>query len=354
VDLLRGLAIFFVLMNHVNMRLRMAKVPYTHGLPEHLVNSLVWNGQQGVQMFFAVSGFLITTTALRRWGPGIDIGAFYRLRFARIAPLLLLLLAILSTLDLAQVENFVINPKVATLPKALLAALTFNVNVLEANHGYLPANWDILWSLSVEEVFYLVFPLVRRYTKLFIGLLLICVVLGPISRTHGNALWREYSYLGGMDAIALGCLTALLIQRFQVPPRLLIALGTPLLLFTLCYYRPIGPGMTILAIGTCLIIAASAQTQWKSPGFLSPLRVLGERSYEIYLTHMFIVFAFFQVFLSTGKQMKYVPVLFVATILVCGLLGEAVARVYSEPLNRLLRRSEAGRNGTIRPAGASQ
>jgi peptidoglycan/LPS O-acetylase OafA/YrhL len=140
VDLLRGLAIFFVLMNHVNMRLRMAKVPYTHGLPDQLVSSLVWNGQQGVQIFFAVSGFLITTTALRRWGSGIDILAFYRLRFARIAPLLLLLLVILSALDLAQVKNFVINPKVATLPRALAAALTFNVNVLEARQGYLPAN----------------------------------------------------------------------------------------------------------------------------------------------------------------------------------------------------------------------
>ena len=63
-------------MNHVNMRLRGAKIPYYHGLPEHLVNSLFWNGQQGVQIFFAVSGFLITTTALRRWGPGIDIRGF--------------------------------------------------------------------------------------------------------------------------------------------------------------------------------------------------------------------------------------------------------------------------------------
>jgi peptidoglycan/LPS O-acetylase OafA/YrhL len=341
VDLLRGLAIFLVLMNHVNMRLRMAKIPYTHGLPDHVVNSLFWNGQQGVQIFFAVSGFLITSTALRRWGQGIDIPAFYRLRFARIAPLLLLLLAILSTLDLAQVNNFVINPKVATLPRALVAALTFHVNVLEANHGYLPANWDILWSLSVEEVFYLVFPLVRRYTKLFIGLLVICVVLGPISRTHGNEVWREYSYLGGMDAIALGCLTALIIQKIQVSPRILIALGTPLMLFTLCYYRALGPSMTILAIGTCLIIAASAQTGWRSPRILTPVMKLGERSYEVYLTHMFIVFVFFQLFLNTGKQMKLVPILFLATILVSGLLGEAVARLYSEPMNHYLR----GRTG---------
>src|ERR1700761_7489656 len=68
VDILRGLAIFFVLMNHVNMRLFLADIPYTRGLPAQWVSSLVWNGQYGVQMFFAVSGFLITSTSLRRWG----------------------------------------------------------------------------------------------------------------------------------------------------------------------------------------------------------------------------------------------------------------------------------------------
>ena len=55
-DLLRGLAIFFVLMNHVNMRMLIAGVPYTHGIPEQLTSALVWNGQCGVQIFFAVSG----------------------------------------------------------------------------------------------------------------------------------------------------------------------------------------------------------------------------------------------------------------------------------------------------------
>jgi peptidoglycan/LPS O-acetylase OafA/YrhL len=334
---LRGLAIFFVLMNHVNMRLRMAKVPYTQGWPDYLVNSLVWNGQQGVQIFFAVSGFLITTTALRRWGSEVNIREFYRMRLARIAPLLLLLLAVLSVLDLAQVKNFVINPKVATLPRALLAALTFNVNVLEATHGYLPANWDILSSLSVEEVFYLVFPLVRRHTRLFIGLLTACVVLGPWSRTHGNAVWREYSYLGGMDAIALGCLTALLVARRKLPPRLFAASGAVLLAFTLFHYRSIGPAFTFLAIGACMIIAAAAQTEWRAPRVLRPLLSLGQRSYEVYLTHMFVVFAFFQVFLTTGKQMRFVPLLFIVTIVVSAFVGEAVALLYSEPMNRSLR-----------------
>jgi peptidoglycan/LPS O-acetylase OafA/YrhL len=313
-------------MNHVNMRLRLARIPYTHGLPDQLVSALVWNGQQGVQIFFAVSGFLITSTALRRWGDRTPIRDFYRLRFARIAPLLLALLAILSVLHLAQVKNFVINPKVATLPKALFAALTFNVNVLEAQHGYLPANWDILWSLSVEEVFYFCFPLVRRYKPLFIAVLLVLIALGPYARTHGNPVWREYSYLGGMDAIALGCLTATLVN-IKFSPRILTILGGALLILTLCFYQQ---GMTLIAIGTCLICAASPST----PRILNPLLRLGQRSYEVYLTHMFVVFLFFDLFLKLGIP---VPLLFLATILVSGLVGEAVARVYSEPLNLKLR-----------------
>src|SRR4051812_25326840 len=96
IDLLRGLSIFFVLMNHVNIRLILAKVPYTAGWPLQFKNSLVYNAQFGVQIFFAVSGFLITSMALRRWGSlsEINLRQFYRPRFARIAPLFLLLLLV--------------------------------------------------------------------------------------------------------------------------------------------------------------------------------------------------------------------------------------------------------------------
>jgi peptidoglycan/LPS O-acetylase OafA/YrhL len=112
-------------------------------------------------------------------------------------------------LHLAHVEDFVIRKKVASLGTALLAALTFRINVLEATRGYLPGNWDILWSLSVEEMFYLFFPLaclLFKHLRVFIAVLSIFVVLGPFGRTvlaHGNEVWHEYSYLGSMDAIAL-------------------------------------------------------------------------------------------------------------------------------------------------------
>lgn len=357
VDMLRGLSIFFVLMNHVNMRLLGVHVPYARGLPPQLVYSLVWNGQFGVQMFFVISGFLITSTTLRRWGSpaGVSLRGFYQLRFARIAPLLLLLLAVLSTLHFAHVKHFVVSPKTGGLDRALVAALTFHVNLLEARRGYLPPAWDILWSLSVEETFYFFFPLACRLfrrTRYLVVPLLIFVALGPFARSHAfnhNPVWREYSYLGGMDAIALGCLTALLLTRYRVSRTLLWTsgiCGSALLIFSLCFsIRAYGMGlgrnglnMTILTLGACMMILVFAQTEWRAPRAFLPLLRMGQRSYEIYLTHLFAVLAIFPIFLATGKPLRYVPIVFIASIVLSALLGELVADTYSEPMNRWLRR----------------
>ncbi len=356
IDLIRGLAIFFVLMNHVNIRLLLAKVPYTHGIPRQLVSSLVWNGQFGVQMFFAVSGFLITTISLRRWGTLDRIRArdFYLMRVARIAPLLLLLLAVLSGFHLAGVPGFVVSAKQGGLGRALLSALTFHLNWLEGRLGYLPGAWDILWSLSIEEMFYLFFPiacllLARR--KLLIPLLCCFVALGPFARTvftRGNDIWQEKSYLGGMDAIALGCLAAMLSSRVTISPkarRILGTVGIVLMGFMLCFSRTayrwglgsVGLVETLLAIGTCLAIIAATQSDWRAPRVFAPLLDLGQRSYEVYLTHMFVVLGMFGIFVRLGKQMSLVPVLFVVTILLAAVLGDLVARFFSEPMNRRLR-----------------
>ena len=357
VDLLRGLAILLVLLNHVNMRLVIEHVPYTAAFPRPLVHVFVWNGQFGVQIFFAISGFLITSITLKRWGalPKIKLRDFYLLRLARIGPLLLALLAVLSVLHFAGLKDFVVSAKTGGLGRALLAALTFHVNVLEARRGYLPGNWDVLWSLSVEEMFYLFFPLAAWLlgrVRLFVPFLFVFIVLGPFGRTilaHGNDTWQEYSYLGGMDAIALGCLTAIILSQVTFSPTMLRVLGWVgfALMFGMLAFSgfpflfPLGAtGLeeTLLAIGTCLLIIAAARTQWQCPSLLKPVLRLGQRSYEVYLTHMFVVFAFFHAFLALGKPMWFVPIFFLLTIIVATVLGDLVARLYSDPLNVKLRR----------------
>jgi peptidoglycan/LPS O-acetylase OafA/YrhL len=356
VDVLRAIAILTVLLNHVNMRLFLADIPYTAGLPHQLVATLFWSGQRGVQMFFAVSGFLITSTSIRRWGALSRVSAptFYRLRCARIAPLLLLLLLVLSLLHFAGVKNYVVAEDTGGLGRALLAALTFNINRLEATRGYLPGNWDILWSLSVEETFYFAFPWVCRFFgrgKMLIALLLAFVVLGPFGRsvlTHGNPVWREYSYLGGMDAIAMGCLTAIALHGRRLSRGrlwLLGGLGGAVLAFCLAFSRTAyawipertGLYMSLVGVGASLLIAVAAQTGWRSPRVLAPLLGAGQRSYEIYLTHMFVVVALDVAFVAAGASMWAVPLFFMGVLVVAGLLGEAVARFYSEPMNRWLR-----------------
>jgi peptidoglycan/LPS O-acetylase OafA/YrhL len=152
-----------------------------------------------------------------------------------------------------------------------------------------------------------------------------------------------------MDAIALGCLTALLVWRKRFSRLQLWSLGSgglALLIFSLCFSIRVyiwglgrnGLNMTVLALGTSMVIVVAAQTQWKSPRIFSPLTNLGRRSYEVYLTHMFVVFALFGLFVKIGKPMRGVPVLFIAVIVVAGMLGEAVARFFSDPMNRNLRR----------------
>jgi peptidoglycan/LPS O-acetylase OafA/YrhL len=367
IDLLRGLAIVFVLLNHVNMRLLIADVPYTEHLPRQLVHILVWNAQLGVQMFFVVSGFLITSITMRRWGglSGVSLRGFYLFRFARIAPLLLLLLAVLTTLHFAQIHDYVVTAKTGGIGRALFAAVTFHINELEIHRGYLPGNWDVLWSLSIEEMFYLFFPLAcllragktmfkREFS--FPLILSVFVILGPFARTvfaRGNEIAEEYSYLGGMEGIAWGCLTALMVSRRRFSREAIWSLGiggsvivAASLVFSRQAYRGwlghTGLNFTLLGVGTCMFIAATTQAQLRSPRVLEPLLQIGRYSYEIYLTHMFVVFTFFGFFLRAGKPMNWVPMLFVSVILFAGLLGGAVARLYSEPMNRFLR----GRSGS--------
>ncbi len=393
VDILRGFSILAVVIHHTFLRFLFAGYPMQHRIPHDLVHLLFWDGNNGVTVFFAVSGFLITFTSLRRFGTlaRLNPRTFYRIRFARIAPLLLLLVAILSVLAVLHAPGFTFTGKSASLPRAILAALTFHLNWLEARYGWLPANWDILWSLSVEEMFYLFFPLVclacfhfrRTGLALFLLVLATFIAMGPFARSTWttNEIWREKTYLGGMDAIALGCLTALLTAHLAARqnstwPRthksllLLTQITGAAILITIAigprwfwklFPTKLDPYGTLIAFATCLVMLAStlrsqgsvlpsaARIAKPMDRLTAPIRWYGRHSYEVYLTHEFIVIGIVFLFLhfhpnpdsgSTAPHQAPVPqmVLWFATVLLLTVpLGYLTARFFSEPLNRRLR-----------------
>jgi peptidoglycan/LPS O-acetylase OafA/YrhL len=248
---------------------------------------------------------------------------------------------------------FVIDSHRASLARAVVAALTFHINWLEAHRGYLPGNWDVLWSLSVEEMFYLFFPLCCRWLRggrMLVTLLLGFAIAGPFARTvlTHNQLWADYSYLSCMDAIALGCLAALIAHRFHLGPRLSMVvqgLGVIAVVLVTVFKRQVsqlglyksGLDMTVLALGVALTLMALAQRRQPGRSWTAPLRWLGRNSYEVYLTHMFVVFGLLQVFVAFGSPYRWAPLWYGIIVCLSGTLGALVARFYSEPLNRRLR-----------------
>jgi peptidoglycan/LPS O-acetylase OafA/YrhL len=193
---------------------------------------------------------------------------------------------------------------------------------------------------------------------IFIALLVAFVVMGPFARIWAtNEIWREKSYLGGMDAIAMGCLTALITHRLQsrsldrpLDKRLLIALqllGWLLILLILVWpswhwLHPVmrflyksGTADTVLPLGACLIISASVIDKAEGSRWAAPIRWFGRHSYEVYMTHEFAIVALTALYVTHPRGSLF---LWIALMLLCSApLGWLVARYYSEPLNRALR-----------------
>ena len=363
VDLLRGLSILAVVLLHINLRFFFAHLSLGHSLPQRLRYLLLLNGDNGVTVFFAVSGFLITTTSLRRFGSlaAMRPRLFYRIRFARIAPLLLGVLAVLSALHLLRASGFRL--KEASLPRVLFAALTFHLNWLEAKVGYLAANWDVLWSLSVEEMFYLFFPLLcvlllrlQRGLLLLVLCLVAFVIMGPFARTvwTHNEIWQEKTYLGGMDAIALGCLTALLtahLERRQLAKTHTgagVLLGVQLagcgLMLLIAYWPPwhwlgtlgrYGLDGPLLPVGVSCVMLATVLRGKTGRTWTAPLRWFGRHSYEVYMTHEFLVVWGTLLVVRVGHGAPWIWCL--GILAATAPLGWAVSRFLSEPANRWLR-----------------
>jgi peptidoglycan/LPS O-acetylase OafA/YrhL len=376
VDLLRGLSILAVVLLHCRIRFGGSDVQVGSGLSRYWRHLIFQNGGNGVTVFFAISGFLITLTSLRRFGglAFMKAALFYRIRFARIAPLLVLVLTVLCLLHWGSLHSDDFEAwhvkSAAGLPRALFSALTFHLNWLEAKTGYLPANWDVMWSLSVEEMFYLFFPLVcvglvgersplRRigWPLLFL-LAAALIVLGPWARSVwlvSSEIAQEKSYLGGMNAIALGCLTALLCNRLSHSARIsrIWLYVTEALGWLFIAWIASWPSWhwirrtdhflavhdlddTVLPLGVCLIMISSVLRGSLGGGALTaPLRWFGRHSYEVYLTHEFLVILGVQAYLRWHGTRPGLWTL--AIVALTAPLGWATAHWFSEPANRKLR-----------------
>jgi len=358
VDVLRGLSVLLVVLHHIHLRFKFNKYPVNEVLPETLNQVLFWSGYYAVIAFFVISGFLITSLSMRRWESlgSVHIGRFYGMRIARIVPCLLLILLVLSILHFLEAPGFVMNPEKASLGRGLVAALTFHINWLEGQRGWLPGAWDVLWSLSVEEVFYILFPLVCvlfASEKRLLWPLLLLIVLGPINRTiyAGQEPWGSYAYLSCMDGMAFGCIAAVVSVRAKVSERLLrgslIAGATiAVLVLMLCNANDheaglarYGLNVTILEIGVALMLvplgkgignhAMARGTGW--------LRAIGRWSYEIYLFHMLPILGLMVWFKQDERSGAAIVAMYGAMLLASIGLGMVISRFFSEPLNRRIR-----------------
>jgi len=358
IDILRGLSMLSVLLLHFHFAYNLLKSPLAVLLPSPYVVNLVWNGNYGVTVFFVISGYLITSTTLRRFGSleGISAISFYAFRLARIVPCLVLVLTIITGLALANVQAFG-DTKNVSIWLADLSVLTFWHNVMMVKYGYFNYCLDVFWSLSVEEAFYICLPILClwfRRPRWIVSAWIVAVIAGPIYRriySH-NEIQFLYGYLACFDAIAMGCITALLVRRWNIrnAMRNLLQLAA-LTWMTWIFLRagidsvPIW-GPSLMAMGAAVFLfAEGASRRAEMPAevmpiferMLSPLAWFGRHSYELYLFHI-VILAGMRMLLPPETVALAAKPAWLSFFVACSALAAwLTARFYSEPMNRGLR-----------------
>ena len=316
------------------------------------------NGNYGVTMFFVISGFLITQHTLQRSGSlaQIKLKDFYIRRIARIMPCLVLLVAMVSVLGSLGLQPFLTqspNGEEVSYAVTILSALSFWMNLLIIEYGWVNYALGVLWSLSVEEVFYLAFPvlcLVLGRGKGFIVFLLAVIAYAPYFRAlhfgeeSGAYL---YHYFSSFDGIAIGCLTAMYAQHFKAAiynPKVIVAV-TAFLMTALYFYAPIKEvsswGISVFALLTALLILCFTQDLKVKPISYTARSLvwIGQRSYEMYLFHLIVLglmkVVYFPKETVAAEKLMLLPVYFIAVF----ILSWAIEKYYSTPLNLKIRQS---------------
>lgn len=341
-DGLRALAVLTVFLGH-------AGLPFGVG------------AGTGVTVFFFLSGYLITTLLRRevvRTGR-VSIRNFYLRRVLRIFPPMYMFLATASVLTLAGV----VAGRLTTY--GFIAALSYVTNFVEiwGNYQRLIPGAGLLWSLAIEEHFYLVFPLLfclmarrlcrRRQAWLLgslCGLTLIwrCILVFALGDGYNRTYYGSDSRA---DTLLAGCLLAIALNPVldQLPPKIDQALNKPGralgILLAGCGLIAAGEHLanplaaafepTIQIVGLFIAFLVILRTPGSAIGRLlewAPVVRFGVLSYSFYLFHGVILEA-----VDQNTQLSTVPaavLAFIVTLAIC----EVVNRVVEQPLSQLRRR----------------
>jgi peptidoglycan/LPS O-acetylase OafA/YrhL len=302
-DGLRGLAILLVIPHNGNL-MPAGNLPGV----AHIAKDLMLNGWTGVQLFFVLSGFLISGVLLDTQ----DSNSYYKSFFARRA------LRILPLYYGVLIVTFLVLAPLGLLPAETLATQhnqtwlwTFLANWSDP-FGLEVKGFAHFWSLAVEEQFYLLWPFLvhrmrpQRVLTLCLGLCIAALAIRTLIRVKGWSDDFPYEFtICRMDALAMGAAAAALLriplweQRIQRGLRYLpwAALLLLLVMVPLTHdYQRTGWatqtfGFTTLAAAFAMLVLAASfmrasDSSWLARFLsLAPLRAAGKYSYAMYVFH---------------------------------------------------------------------
>lgn len=354
IDFLRGIAILLVLFLHFQIFYRIDDSILNVIFSSSFIQAFTGNGNYGVTIFFVISGFLITSMAQSRYQQlnKIDILNFYSLRFSRIMPCLLLALFFITFFSLIHIHIFQNKINGPSFFITILSVLTFWHNVLMAKWQYFNYCLNIYWSLSVEEVFYLAFPIIcilfRRISWLLLFWLSL-IIIGPIYRYfHAtDEITALYGYFSCFDAIAMGCCAAVLQKNpaFQWLSKSYLSFAAALMLVVVYFYKDImaniviGPSLIALSTALLLIQATvKSNTKFQIKNLFSKtIAWFGKNSYEIYLFHIIVLAFMTQIYgkhsLGVIGKIVWLGLFLLITVTICSF----ISIYYSQPVNDKLR-----------------